>query len=300
MKYQSKLANWPVMIAAAVSALIYFGTAPVGRAQIAYVGQGATGAGLSGGCAPTAVANGLIYLDNLNGDSIPNLLLNNSGLDTANELIEDMVTSAEDGTTPANRDSGLATYLSAQGTPVSIVGGQAPAALDVTTANILQQNPTAQYMENALAAGDAVEFGQYWGSSSELLDVNNTFGAMGNGGHVLTLLSMTGTTSGNITFEDPTDPQEVDTTTWSTFSAENGTQFIFVTGDTYGQGADDDNANPGNPEDQGAEAYDSFAISDDMVEGVVPEPSTWLAGALMLVPFGASAVRRFRSPRKSE
>ena len=42
-----------------------------------------------------------------------------------------------------------------------------------------------------------------------------------------------------------------------------------------------------------------FAMDNLLVNTVVPEPSTYVAGALMLLPFGAKAVRRWKT-RKTE
>jgi PEP-CTERM motif len=271
----------------AVGTLCCAAALPQAKAQYSYIDQGTTTFGLNG-CAPTASANGLVYLDGLYAGNIPNLFLNNSVLDTANQLGADMSTSATQGTIPANRDAGLSTYLTTQNTPVNVLGGQAPAALSVTLPVVLQQSPTATYMENALANNDAVIFGQYWGSLAQVQATTSPFGATGNGGHVLTLLAMTGTTNGTITFEDPTGPNEVDKLAWATV---NG--FIFVSGDPV-QPADD-----GHDEgvDQGVAVptYNSFAISDDVLVGVVPEPSTGLLlGAGLLVPIGLRYFRKLR------
>ncbi len=257
---------------------------PQAKAQFSYIDQNTTTFGLNG-CAPTATANALVYLDGLYAENIPNLFLNNSVLDTANQLGADMSTSATQGTAPANRDAGLSTYLTTQNTPAFIAGGQAPTALGVTVPVVLKQRPTALYMENALSLNEAVVFGQYWGSLGQVQATASAFGATGNGGHVITLLAMSGTTNGSITFEDPSGPKEVDSLAWSTV---NG--FIFVSGDPF-QPADD-----GNDEgiDQGGTAFNSFAISDDLGVGV-PEPSTGvLLGAAFLVPAGLRCFRKMR------
>ena len=267
---------------------------------IAPVAQGNTTYGNAAGCAPTAAANGLIYLDDnyyaANDSLIPNLILGGgtpNGIATANQLSVTMGTTAG-GTAPANRDAGIASYLAAQGTPVAVVGGQAPKPLGVTTANVLQQSPTAAYMAQELAAGYAVEFGQYWGSMAQEAGDTSGYGASGNGlgGHVLTLLAITsaaGGQSGTISFEDPTGPGYVGNIGWTLLA--NG--LIFVNGDTADPAPIDPNAGP----NQGGGAYNSFAISDDVVEAVVPEPATFgLFGALggLLVLGGRSLVRSRR------
>jgi hypothetical protein len=272
-----------IRIIAAIGTLCCAAALPQANAQYSYIDQSTTTFGANG-CAPTASANALVYLDGLYAENIPNLFLNNSVLDTANQLGDDMSTSATEGTQPNARDAGLSTYFTTQNTTVNVVGGQAPAALDITLPVVLTQRPSAAYMENALAHSDGVIFGQYWGSQAEVQATTNSFGATGNGGHVLTLLAMTGTTNGSITFEDPSGPNEVDNLSWSTV---NG--FIFVSGDPV-QPADD-----GVDEGfgQGGSAYNSFAISDDVLVGVVPEPSTGLLlGAGLLVPIGLRYFRK--------
>ena len=262
---------------------------------IAPVAQGNTTYGNAAGCAPTAAANGLIYLDDnyysANDSLIPNLILGGGtpdGIATANQLSVNMGTTAN-GTAPANRDAGIANYLAAQGTPVAVVGGQAPRALGVTTANVLQQSPTASYMAQELAAGDAVEFGQYWGSQAQEAADTSGFGASGNGlgGHVLTLLAITsaaGGQSGTISFEDPTGPGYVASVGWTLLA--NG--LIFVSGDA----ADPVPVDPNAGMDQGGNTYNSFAISDDVVESVVPEPPTIMAGLAALGMVTVSLARR--------
>ncbi|HTR42271.1 MAG TPA: PEP-CTERM sorting domain-containing protein [Pseudomonadales bacterium] len=282
----TKIISSKTQLVLAIGTLFCAIALPRAEAQYSYIDQNTTTFGLNG-CAPTASANALVYLDGLYAENIPNLFLNNSVLQTANQLGADMSTSATLGTAPANRDAGLSTYFTTQNTTVSIVGGQAPAALGVTVPAVQRQNPNAMYMENALANNDAVIFGQYWGSQAQVQATTSPFGATGNGGHVLTLLAMSGTTNGSITFEDPSGPKEVDNLSWTTV---NG--FIFVSGDPV-QPADD-----GNDEgvDQGGTAYNSFAISDDVLLAV-PEPSTGLlVGAGLLVPVG---IRYFRKARRT-
>jgi hypothetical protein len=261
--------------------------------QIACVNEAATTFGAAG-CAPTAAANGLVYLDNFYGGDIPNLI-NGSGLNTASLLSTDMGTTSE-GTIPASRDSGIVKYLLAQNTPVAVVGGQAPAGLNVTTANVLQELPTAAYMAGELQAGDAVEFGVYWGNQTaeSVAGAASLAGNIGGGGHVMTLTSITintGGGSGNISFVDPyctygeIVPAAV-TYGWTLL----GYGLIFVQ-DGFGR-ADADTTDYG--ENQGRATGGGFAISDNVVEAVVPEPSTYLAGALLLIPLGVSSLRKLR------
>ena len=48
---------------------------------------------------------------------------------------------------------------------------------------------------------------------------------------------------------------------------------------------------------QGDPVQDSYQISNFSVYNAVPEPTTMIAGALLLLPFGASTIRYFRKSR---
>lgn len=142
------LSNVRIVLAIGILGCVF--ALPEAQVQFSYIDQNTTTFGLNG-CAPTATANALVFLDGLYAENIPNLFLNNSVLDTANQLGADMSTSPTQGTQPNARDAGLSTYLTTQNTPVFIAGGQAPAALSVTLPIVQQQRPTAAYMETALS-----------------------------------------------------------------------------------------------------------------------------------------------------
>jgi len=54
-----------------------------------------------------------------------------------------------------------------------------------------------------------------------------------------------------------------------------------------------------NTHEQVVAQFPMYAISDLLTVAPVPEPSTYIAGALLLLPFGASTIRRFRNRKQA-
>jgi hypothetical protein len=250
-------------------------------------------------CVPTSVDNGLIYLNTTYG--VPGLIAGNGDTYlTENTLSTDMGTTAN-GTTFPNEVSGLATYIGPTGQnvspPVQIVGGQISpinGPWGTVNGNNIQNNtlPTVMQMYNWLLAKDAVEFWINWS---------------GGGAHSVTLYGIdintvngVATGSGTLSFIDPFGGTPMAggnggsavTITSATFTTivgggNNGEIMINggYTGGAANNGADPDNAG------RSSTGY----IVTDLAEGIaVPEPSTCVAGALLLVPIAFASLRKLR------
>ena len=231
-------------------------------------------------CVPTSVANGLVWLDNTY--NVPNLILSSpeeGAYPTVNALITDMGTTTN-GTTFQNEVSGLSTYIGPTGQnvspPVTIAGGQVSGGVG-GFAQIQNSIPTAIYLYNMLAAGDAVEFWINWyNSATQKYD----------GAHSLTLTGITYndlTQAGSLSFIDPFGTGSGAVTIASAAFQTIAGGYLFINGG-YNGGAAANGADPDN-----TFASSQGAIITDLVEAV-PEPATL---ALMTVGVIALGVRRF-------
>jgi hypothetical protein len=296
--------------------LSYFGTIGQGNAAIvAANGQDVA----DNACVPTATANGLTYLENYYNFALdePSPFSTSPNTTTqVNNLITAMQTT-RDGTQTDNEFNGLVSYLSPTGAnpspSVKVTGQYSPLtpggwlAGTGFPAGVANVNPTVSYLANALNANDGVELGIQWGSTS-----GGTF-TPSRGGHEVTLQSISfnpTSDTGSITFIDPWGTTQTDgggnrhaggtaEVVGDTFSAslsvdQNGLLVI-----TYPLPYDGLNA----PQDNGTAIGDQTGqvarILDDTVEYVVPEPSTYIAGILILIPFGRQVMRRFRLLRSA-
>lgn len=163
-------------------------------------------------CGPTAVANGLVYLNSAYGGNLFQNYNPNS-YTTVNDLISVMGTSATGtsyGTANPSLVSGLYSYIGASGLNpapnVYIAGGQysvgtgasIPPAIAGSFASVI---PTAQTMANWLNANDAVEFMIQWGTYGGA--GGTTWTPSGNQ-HFATLTSLSlASGSGTLNFLDP-------------------------------------------------------------------------------------------------
>ncbi len=240
-------------------------------------------------CVPTSVANGLTYLDDIYPGGVPGLI---NSYSTVNTLITDMGTTAN-GTAFPSEVAGLATYIGPTGQnvspPVQIVGGQISSIngpWGTVNGYNIQNNtiPTAMQMYNWLNASDAVELWVNWS---------------GGGAHSVTLYGIdigiangNPTGNGTLSFIDPyggTLAGDGDTSvTIATATSSTVGGEIYINGG-YTGGA----ANNGNDPDNLAASSTGYIVTD--LAEAVPEPSsTCIAGALLLLPFGASALRFLR------
>ena len=244
-------------------------------------------------CGPTAVANGLIYLNNAYGGNLFQNYNPNS-YTTVNDLASAMGTGAGGtsyGTSNPSLVSGLYSYIGASGLNpapnVSIAGGQyivgngtsIPAAIAGSFANVI---PTAQTMANWLNANDAVEFMIQWGSYGGAGGTNWT---PSGDQHFVTLTSLSLTSgSGNLYFWDPWGSGT------SSATATAALQRAFVTtvnGYIYltGIAATDPTASPVESGDNSdglphIATGETGRIVADLAETVVPEPGTLALAAL--------------------
>ena len=260
------------------------------------------------GCVPTAVAQGLSYLANQDPSAFPT---SPNNMTAVNALGVKMGTTDASGTTYPGRVTGTQNYLSSVPDAAYVVAGQyspyysSDPTIGPTAQNSMAANGVASFLANYLKANDGVEFALLWGS---LAGGSYT---KGDGGHFVTLQSISYNATvgtGTITFIDPGDARS-----W------NGT-LTLITGGTYkgdlyvsysALNAATDN-NPGDPADygngleeptpsggdwlDGGKVGDGGVLINDLVEAV-PEPSTYLAGAMLLIPFAANSVRRLRASR---
>jgi hypothetical protein len=236
-------------------------------------------------CAPTSVANSLVYL--YNTYNVPNLLQSSpeeSAYPTVNALISDMGTTTN-GTSFQGEVSGTSTYLGAGGQnvtpPVSIISGQAPGGLGGYN-QIQNSLPTPLFLYNALKGNNAVDFGFAWYNPN-----NMTFT---NGAHAVTLYGITynsTTQTGSLAFIDPFGTGGggvvITNATFQFLNAGTTNQFIFINGGYTGGGA-----NNGNDPDNTLLSSQAGLISDFVI--AVPEPTTF---ALLGVGVFALGARRY-------
>ena len=252
-------------------------------------------------CGPTAVANGLIFLNNSYGGNLFQNYNPNS-YTTVNDLASVMGTGAGGtsyGTANPSLVSGLYSYIGASGLnpapQVSIAGGQyivgngasIPGAIAGSFANVI---PTAQAMANWLNANDAVEFMIQWGTYGGVGGTNWT--ADGNQHFVtLTSLSLSGG-DGTINFWDPwgngTSGASVTAQLQSAFVTTVG-GYLYLTGIA---GTDPEASLSESGTDSGdgmplMASAPSGRIVADLAEAAVPEPGILalaaLGGAWLLV-----------------
>jgi len=288
----------------------YFGTTGQGDpAIVAAKGQDLA----DNSCVPTADANGMTYLENFYEVTHDVSLFTTTPNTPAevNKLITQMGTTV-DGTSVNGEFNGLQSYLTANPAPNVRVTGQyakitpagwvTPPAAFTPGANVISlapnTTPTAAYLASKLRANDGVEIGVQWGT------YNGTTFTANNGAHQLTLqqISLNGT-SGTITCLDPWGDGNENFPN----AADNGADqvkgllnlvngYLVITFDNSYVGPEpggNDNLNTGFASGQGY-GVQYARILEDTVEYAVPEPSTYIAGAMLLIPFAMSSVRKLR------
>lgn len=259
-------------------------------------------------CVPTAVAQGLSYLEGY-AKSIgspdpftvsPNNMAAINNLASAMGTAQNPVTKSF-GTTYPGRVNGTQTYLSPAGANPSsafVVGGQydpsysAALTIGPTSQSTMQAVPTANFLANGLNAHQGVEFALLWGN---LNAANNAFAATG-GGHFVTLQAidynpLTGT--GQIDFIDPGTGDWIDNATLTKTAAGN----LYVTYPAAdldpmmdadnGEAAEE--AVPGQDMD-GVGAAVGGIIINDLAEATPDSAST--AAMLVVSLLGLAALRR--------
>ena len=290
---------------------------PAAFAQVGQLGQNNTAVTYANpdpvgpaACAPVSVANGLTYLDNLYGGNV--FSSNPNSYATVNSLAQAMGTAYDSvswvgGTSFANEVAGLNQYLATSVNPgynASIVGGQyVSTSADGGTvlgnvtglpANVVNAVPSVSALSSDLNAHDAVEAWIQWGTYNPGLTVFTPLGGL----HSVTLTAISGS---SISFVDPWG----DGTTSATESASTITTGIQTSVDGYlympSQFPSDEVGHEiydGTDAGNGVHYYGRLVT--DLAESVspVPEPSTYLTGALMLIPLGTGALRRFRASRQ--
>ena len=288
-------------------ALNYSYFAQLGQGNNAVVaGSGQAVANMA--CVPTATANALNYLANyaeFNLDLPSPFSTSPNSYAQVNNMVTAFGTD-DTGTTTGGQFTGLVNYLSPGGanpSPTVGVKGQyspsAPAGWGVpatSTAQFTRATPSASYLAQQLNANDAVEIGIQWGSISS----GGSF-VVGRGAHELTLyqISLNGT-SGTISFLDPWGNNANNTAGSSalnviTASLQLLNGFLVLTYPLTYVGPDPSElSNTGTA--IGFNNGQVARILDDSVQYLVPvpEPSTYLAAVLLLLPFGSGAIRQLR------
>jgi hypothetical protein len=252
-------------------------------------------------CAPASVADGLIYLNNVFG---PGTFSSSPNSYTAlNTLATDMGTTSG-GTAFGSEVSGLQTYISTS-PKVDIAGGQygsglaGPAVPSSLSSIVKSATPTAQFLAGGLNAQQAVtvwiQFGTYSGG---------VFTAAG-GIHSVTLNSISDTGgSGSVAFVDPWGTGTSSATAAATEKTATLTTeadgYLYLTGFSSGGSYSDEPAGtytpagelPGEAGGPPPPGGWSGRIVADLDEAVVPEPATYIAGALLLLPLGLTFFRK--------
>lgn len=288
-------------------------------------------------CAPTAVANGLTFLQNY--FAAPIFSQNVNSYATVNSLATAMQTANNNYWVYRQTGSGQLGYVNANagGLPpnypnytyvrtLSNVGGTtAPNIYSGVSTYLSTVNPTgggpsvsygqdttvtAKGLYTDLKADDAVELGISWGTNN----AQNKVVASG-GGHFVTLQSITINAAGNAGKMNIIDPWGATTGAGGPGSAANLVSLTYtvqngvmaITG-TFGDDGDTITAAAGNNAPGfayglggrqllGLVTLDDFQAVPSSTPVAVPEPSTYLAGALLLLPFGASTLRKLRTAR---
>jgi hypothetical protein len=254
-------------------------------------------------CVPTAVAQGLSYLEyyqtSVLGKADPFAVSPNT-VTAINSLAAAMSTSQNSttgnyGTTYPARVTGTTAYLTANPAPsVAVINGQyapsysALATIGATSQSPMNAGPVAQFLANGLQNNYGVEFAILWGT----LGANNAFTSTG-GGHFVTAQSINfnpNTGTGTINFYDPGSASLIQTATLTTTSA--GQLYVSYPAPpapaNADQGESSEESLSTSYEDGGA-ATPGGVIINDLEEAVVPEPATW-----SLVVGGISAMFAFR------
>jgi hypothetical protein len=253
-------------------------------------------------CVPTATANGLNYLANyaeFNLDLASPFSTSPNSYAQVNNMITAFKTDGS-GTETGDQFTGLVSYLGAGGAnpspTVAVKGQYSPATPAGWTAQFTQATPSASYLAQQLNANAAVELGIQWGTVS-----GGSF-TIGRGAHELTLyqISVSSGGTGTISFIDPWGNNANNTAGSSALqvisaSLQTINGFLVLTFPTAYVGPDPSELAPTGTAIGGLNGQ-SARILDDTVEYLVPvpEPATYLAGALLLLPFGSAAVRQLR------
>jgi hypothetical protein len=264
-------------------------------------------------CAPVSVANGLTYLNNLYSGNVFTSTPNSYA--TVNTLAQEMGTTfngTTGGTSFANEVSGLNQYLATSvnsGYNVSIVGGQYVSSttdggtvvgnVSGVPASVVNAIPTVSALASDLNAHDAVEVWIQWGYYRSL---SSAFCPLG-GLHSVTLTSIS---DNSISFVDPwgngTASATASATAYSAVDLETSASgFLYLPNQYFPSPEQPSESGDGTEAGYGANLLTGRIVTD-LAESVtvVPEPSTWLTGALMLIPLGKGAFRRFRASRNAE
>jgi hypothetical protein len=272
---------------------------------------GVTAADRSVACVPTSVVDGLMYLNNVYesasggksafGDGTPTYT-------TVNSLATSMDTTASVGTYYGSEVTGLENYLSATGgdpsPKVAIAGGQyvsslvgtgVPSGLSKVVDNT---TPTAAFLASALNAKQSVTIWIQWGSYS-----GTTFKASG-GVESVTLVSISSSGgSGTASFLDPWGTGTVSST--ATASLQSNVKLSTVGGYLFlaASGSSNPTGTAGSAPYPAGDCPPPTGICGRIVADLsvclVPEPSTYVAGVLLLLPFAVSAFRKFRGEKKN-
>jgi hypothetical protein len=253
-------------------------------------------------CGPTAVANGLIYLNTVAGGGLFSNYNPNS-YTTVNDLATAMGTGAGGtsyGTSNPSLVSGLYNYIGSTGLNpapnVSIVGGQyivgTGASIPGTIAgNFSKVVPTAQTMADWLNANDAVEFMIQWGTYGGIGGTNWT--ASGNQ-HFATLTSLSLTAGdGTLNFWDPwgsgTNGASA-TAQFQTATVQTIGGYLYLTGISTNDPTATLSESSGDSGD--AVSGETGRIVANLAEAVVPEPTSF--AILTLSAIAGLAAKRLR------
>lgn len=252
-------------------------------------------------CVPTSVANSLTYLNNVYDN-----------YSTVKTLETDMGTTTA-GTAYGNEVNGLQTFLTTTSNPdkIGIAGGQyvsslvvgsgAPAVESSLTSVVQNTLPTASFLASALYSKEAVTVWIQWGYYTPGTSTFNPYGGVSS----VTLTSITdnlSTGKGTISFLDPwgaatSSGTAVAYNNVSLSTSADGYLCLSGVGTTEAEGTG--NMNPPFEADGGPPGLTGRIISDLDEDALVPEPSTYLAGSLLLLPFAFSLVRKFRGAAKT-
>jgi len=216
-------------------------------------------------CVPTAVANGLAFLDN--HYHIPGLML--PGYGTVNTLSTDMGTT-ESGTTYAGMGTGTASYISGQGlsSSVALAGGE-------TT-------PFVVTLYDWLLADYAVEFWIAWdGGGAHCLTLYAIDLAEDSGGHI--------TGDGTMSFIDPYGETLNDSSAGAVvvtdvaFITDSGGVMHIIGGYTAGAAID-----PSDPDNTTHSATGMLIndLAEKPIGAALPEPSGFALFAAGMVALG--------------
>jgi hypothetical protein len=243
-------------------------TPPAGQDPTAYRGNA---------CAPTAVANSLIFLNNT--FNVPNLIMGGGGYATLNSLAGFMGTTTNGTIVNNNIGSGTTTYLGATGQnvtpPVTMLGGQISSNFWGNPANpFTQGTPLALNLYNGLTNNYGIDFTLSWWNGTNF-----------DGAHELTLTGINyntalGNGAGTLSFVDPIGGVKL------TGSVTNLGFGLYLTYTGGGAGNPGDLDNPAQ--------YGSGIISADMLIAV-PEPASLTL--LLMGGFVAVIVWRQRKMR---